>query len=80
MLTLLARSLLSNSVDVEAATTIITVAKDKPHLTTLCGIKPDQTEADFSSRFLGPGDAVLLSFDLQKNSVLTQLKCACLPV
>ena len=54
-----------------------------PQLTTLCGIKLDQTEADLSKRRLDEGDAVLLSFDLEKNTVLTKLKCllhACAPL
>ena len=81
MLTLLAAcSLLRTSIGVEAATTIVNAAKDKQHLATLCGIKPDQTEADLSRCRLGPGDAVLLSFDLHKNTVLVILKCDCLPV
>ena len=47
----------------------------KPQLTTLCGLKPDRTQADFSCNGLGVGDAILLAFDLKKNSVLMELKC-----
>ena len=48
----------------------------KPQLTTLCGLKPDQTEANFSGNNLKVGDAILLAFDLKKNSILVELKCA----
>ena len=50
--------------------------KDKPRITTLCGFKPDQAEADLSEQFLNVGDAVLLAFDLKKNSALVKLECA----
>ena len=53
---------------------IIDVAKEKPQLTSLCGIKHEQTEVDLSPVHMGPGDAMLLAFDLQKNSVLCKLK------
>ena len=52
------------------------VAKSKPQLTTLCGLKPDQTKADFRMQRLGVGDAILLAFDLKQNSALAVLKCA----
>ena len=51
-------------------------ATGKPQLTTLCGLKPDQTKADFSGNSLKVGDAILLAFDLKKNSVLMELECA----
>ena len=54
----------------------MSAAKDKPQLTTLCGLKPDQTEADLSGIGLNVGDAILLAFDLSRNSVLVTLKCA----
>ena len=50
--------------------------KDKPHITTLCGFKPDQTEADLSDEGLDVGDAIFLAFDLKRNSVLVKLECA----
>ena len=52
------------------------VAKGKPQLISVCGIKPEDTECDFSRRGLNVGDAILLAFDLQKNSTLVKLKCA----
>jgi hypothetical protein len=60
----------------EGADSIVDAAKDKPQLITLCGLKPDQTSADFSRQNLGVGDAILLAFDLKKNFVLVDLKCA----
>ena len=51
---------------------IMQAAQTKPQLTTLCGIKPDQTEAVFSG--LGWGDAILLAFDLSRNANLVKLK------
>ena len=40
----------------------------------MCGIKPDQTEADFSKEKLEPADAQLLAFDLKFSSPLKQLE------
>ena len=71
-------SLLRNDIGEEGANVVVDVAKVKPQLTTLCGFKPDQTEADFSSHGLKVGDAILLAFDLKQNSVLVKLKCALL--
>ena len=72
----LGHSLLYNGMGAEGAKAIVDVVKDKPQLVSLCGIKPEQTEADFSNQRLTVGDAILLAFDLQKNSVLIQLKYA----
>ena len=60
----------------DVANAIVDVAKGKPQLTTLCGIKPNETERDFSYWNLDASDAMLLAFDLQKNSVLVNLKYA----
>ena len=54
---------------------IVNVANGKPQLTALCGIKPDQTEANFTNNDLKVGDAIFLAFDLKKNTVLVSLKC-----
>ena len=58
----------------EGANSIVEVAKHQPQLITLCGLKPDKTSADFSKQGLRVGDAILLAFDLKKNSVLVELK------
>ena len=68
--------MLRNSFNAEAATAIVDAVKDKPQVLTLCGIKPEETERDFSLQQLGIGDAILLAFDLRKNSALVKLKCA----
>ena len=74
MRTLLARSLLRNKLGEQGANSIVEAATGKPQLTTLCGLKPDQTQADFSRNDLGVGGAILLAFDLKKNSILVELK------
>jgi hypothetical protein len=73
---ILARSLLQNKLGEQDASSIVEVAKGKPQITTLCGLKQDQTKAHFSGRDLGVGDAILLAFDLKQNSVLAELECA----
>ena len=67
-------SLLKNNLGKKDANSIVKVAKDKPQLLTLCGLKPDQTSADFSNQNLQVGDAILLAFELKRNSVLVELK------
>ena len=71
---ILACSLLQNKLGEQGANSIVEVAKSKPQLTTLCGLKPDQTEASFRNLGLGVGDAILLAFDLKQNSVLAELE------
>ena len=58
----------------EGAKAILEVAEGKPQLTTLCGIKAEETETDFSLKGLQAGDAMLIAFDLRKNSALVKLK------
>ena len=49
-------------------------AATKPHrIKTLCGIKPDQKEADFSHLRLTDADAVLLAYDIKVNAPLKSL-------
>ena len=67
--------MLRNDIGEEGANAIVDVAKGKPQLTTLCGFKEDQTKANFVGNGLKDGDAILLAFDLKKNSVLVSLKC-----
>ena len=70
--------MLRNNIGEEGAKTILEVAEGKPQLTTLCGIKPEETERDFANHLahlaLNVGDAMLLAFDLRKNSTLVKLK------
>ena len=72
----LVHSLLSNKMGKEGANAIVGITNSKPQLTTLCGIKLDEMERDFSRRGLDVSDAMLLAFDLKKNSVLVKLKYA----
>ena len=71
-------SLLRNNIGEDGAKAILDVAQGKSQLTTLCGIKFDQTKADFSYNGLKVGEAMLLAYDLKRNSVLVELKCVCL--
>ena len=66
--------MLRNRIGEKGAKAILEVAEGKPQLTTLCGIKSEETERDFSRQQLNPADGMLLSFDLRKNSTLVKLK------
>ena len=66
--------MLRNDIGEEGAKAVLEAAKGKPKLTTLCGIKPEETERNFSNHRLKIGDAMLLAFDLRKNSALVELK------
>ena len=48
-------------------------AEQHGKIQTLCGIKPDQKEADFSGQYLKAADAVLLVYDIKVNTPLTDL-------
>jgi len=63
-------NLLGNQLDVESAKLLAEVAKQKG--ISLCGIRRDQSTADFAIQGLGPGDAILISSDLVRGA-LTQL-------
>ena len=73
---MIACSMLVNKMGEEGADALVGAATRKPLLTTLCGLKPDETEASFIKQGLGVGDAILLAYDLSKNSVLVKLECA----
>ena len=64
--------LLGNGIG-DGAAAIIAAAEQNGKIKTLCGIKPDQTEARFVSWGLKPADAQLLAFDLKFSSPLTDL-------
>ena len=55
------------------AAAVIAAAEQNGKIKTLCGIKPDQTEADFSAGYLTPADVQLLAFDLKFSSPLKEL-------
>ena len=48
-------------------------AEQHGKIQTLCGIKPDQKEANFSHHGLKADDAVLLAYDIKVNTPLTTL-------
>jgi hypothetical protein len=60
-------NLLGNQLDAESAKILAEVAKQKG--ISLCGIRRDQTTADFSNKLLKPPDAILLASDLSQAVV-----------
>jgi len=60
-------NLLGNKLDAETAKMLAEVAKQKG--ISLCGIRRDQTTADFSFKGLKPPDAILLASDLSQAVV-----------
>ena len=65
-------NLLRNDIG-EAAADVVRAAEQHGKIQTLCGIKPDQKEADFSSQSLKAADAVLLVYDIKVNTPLNTL-------
>ena len=66
-------ALLGNRFDDETVSMLLKVKAEKPTLITLCGLKPDQTEASFFGQGLGPPDAKLLAPELAVHSSLTSV-------
>ena len=64
-------NMLKNDLDIESANMLAEVAKQKS--ISLCGIKPDQTTANFRSQSLKPPDAILLASDLSQAGVTGKL-------
>ncbi len=65
----------SNSIGKEGGQALVDAAP--PQLQTFCGLEEGQTEANLSYKNLGPGDAVLLAWELTTGYVsasLTSLK------
>ena len=63
-----------NNLDTESATALAAVAKEKQ--ISLCGIKPEQTEANFQGetfKRMGPADAILLTADLAVRTSVTSI-------
>ena len=69
-------NLLGNKIDDETATMLLKLKKEKSALTTLCGLKPDQDEADFTGWGLGPVDAKLLAPEIGVSEALTKIEYA----
>ena len=74
-------NLLNNDIG-EAAADIVRAAEQHGKIQTLCGITPDQKEADFSNDWLKAADAVLLAYDIKVNAPLKRLQLneAALPI
>jgi hypothetical protein len=66
-------NLLQNSIPVEQAEELVEIMHTKENLTTLCGLSGEETGLDFSNRYLGGGDAVLIANDIKDNGALTKL-------
>ena len=64
-------NVLRNKLDVASAEMLAAVAKEK--VISLCGIKRDQTEANFRNSGLEPCDAILLASDLSQAGVTPSL-------
>ena len=67
-------SLLANRFDDETVAMLLKLKEEKPNLTTLCGLKPDQAEADFSHRGLTPQDAKLLAPEILVHASITSVR------
>ena len=65
-------NLLGNDIG-EAAADIVRAAEQHGKIQTLCGIKPDQKEANLSGQSLKAADAALLAYDIKVNASLTNL-------
>ena len=68
-------NLLRNDIG-EAAADVVRAAEQHGKIQTLCGIKPDQKEANYARWRLKAADAVLLAYDIKVNTPLTDLNLA----
>ena len=66
-------SLLANRFDDETVAMLLKLKEEKPALTTLCGLKPNQTNVDLSFKKLGPQDAKLLAPEILVHASMTRL-------
>jgi len=69
-------SLLGNKFDDEAALMLLKIKEEKPMLLTLCGLKPEQTEANFYGLDMGPAEAKLLAPELAVHPSLRSVSLA----
>jgi hypothetical protein len=65
-------NILKNNIGEEQMQNLIKIKKEKGMI-SLCGLRQDQTEADFSNQGLGAEDAQLIAADIQDNMVLSDL-------
>jgi hypothetical protein len=69
-------NLLKNQIPVEQAQELVKIMQAKENLITLCGLRREETELDFSSQNLGAGDAVLIANDISDMRALSVLNLA----
>ena len=67
-------ALLGNRFDDATVAMLLKLKEEKPTLTTLCGLKPDQTEASFRNQDLTPQDAKLLAPEILVHASLTKVR------
>ena len=67
-------SLLANRFDDATVAMLLKLKAEKPALTTLCGLKPDQTDANFSNWGLTPQDTKLLAPEILVHASLTSVR------
>ena len=66
-------SLLKNEFDDETVAMLLKLKEEKPNLTTLCGLEPEQKVADFKAWSLTAQDAMLLAPEIAASKSLTSL-------
>ena len=66
-------SLLANRFDDATVAMLLKLKEEKPILTTLCGLQPDQTDANFRRWGLTPQDAKLLAPEILVHASVTSV-------
>jgi hypothetical protein len=69
-------NLLKNAIPVEQAQELVKIMQSKEKLTTLCGLRKDETELDFRGQNLLAGDAVLIANDISDMRAMKSLNLA----
>ena len=67
-------SLLANRFDDATVAMLLKLKEEKPTLTTLCGLQPDQTDANFRRWGLTPQDAKLLAPEILVHASITKVR------
>jgi hypothetical protein len=66
-------NLLKNRLPIEQAQELVKIMQSKEKLVTLCGLRKDETELDFSGQRLGAGDAVLIANDISDMGAISSV-------
>jgi hypothetical protein len=64
-------NLLKNQIPKDWAQKLVKMMQAKENLTTLCGLRREETELDFSRQDLGAGDAVLIANDISDMGAIS---------